>query len=163
MTCLQRIVDLLEAAGVPHRIHGDTSTRTADNQMEREQLPMRGVANVVVALAAGYRPAMLVLPANRDVHVGGLLRVFGWAHLRVADEDEVRSLFPDCEVGATPAVGNLYGVPVFLDEELAQEPEITFRAGSHTQGVTIPTDAYERLVRPIRGRFAVPLEPDAPE
>lgn len=153
MTGRQRLIDLFEAEGVSYRIHPHRPTYTAQEEAGAERLPGRRVAKVVIAIG-DQRPLMLVLPADRHVAVGSLARVVGGQDVRLAREDEFGPLFPDCEVGAMPALGNLYDLPVYLDEGLAQEPEITFLAGTHSESVTIPTPAFERLARPIRVSLA---------
>ena len=51
----------------------------------------------------------------------------------VATEREFKDSFPDCETGAMPPFGNLYGMSVFADESLAHDEEIAFHAGSHRE------------------------------
>jgi len=63
-------------------------------------------------------------------------------------------MFSDCEVGAMPPFGNLYGVPVLVDETLARDPVILFNAGSHHETMTITYADFARLVRPAQGSFA---------
>lgn len=155
MSCRERLIEFFETERIPYRMHAHPPTYTAQEEAGAEHLPGRRVAKVVIAFA-GHRPAMLVLAADRRVHVGALWQMVGWEHVRLASEDEMEGLFPDCEVGAMPALGNLYGLPVYLDTDLAKEPEITFLAGSHTESVTIPIAAFERVARPFKLPLAAP-------
>ena len=66
----------------------------------------------------------------------------------LAQEDEFRDSFPDCELGAMPPFGNLYGLPVYVDSRLSEQDEIVFNAGSHTDVVRMPFDEFERLAQP---------------
>ena len=70
------------------------------------------------------------------------------AEARLAHEDEFSVLFSDCELGAMPPFGNLYGIPVVLDVSLTDDPEIVFQAGTHTDSMKIRYPDYVRLVRP---------------
>jgi Ala-tRNA(Pro) deacylase len=99
---------------------------------------------------------MLVLPATHQVSLALAAQVLGVEHIRLAHEAEFAPLFPDCEVGAMPALGNLYGFPVYVDEALTQDPEITFPAGSHRVTVTIAYRDFARMVEPRVARFALP-------
>lgn len=155
MSCRERLIELFETERIPYRMHAHPPTYTAQEEAGAEHLPGRRVAKVVIAFA-GHRPAMLVLGADRRVHVGALWQMVGWEHVRLASEDEMEGLFPDCEVGAMPALGNLYGLPVYLDTDLAKEQEITFLAGSHTESVTIPTAAFEQVARSFKLPLAAP-------
>lgn len=155
MSCRERLIELFETERIPYRMHAHPPTYTAQEEAGTEHLPGRRVAKVVIAFA-GHKPVMLVLGADRRVHVGALWQMVGWEHVRLASEDEMEGLFPDCEVGAMPALGNLYGLPVYLDTDLAKEQEITFLAGSHTESVTIPTAAFEQVARSFKLPLAAP-------
>ena len=63
-------------------------------------------------------------------------------------------LFPDCLVGAMPPFGNLYGVPVYLDASLTDDPEIVFQAGTHTDHEVSVVSDYIKLVNPTVASFA---------
>ena len=60
----------------------------------------------------------------------------------------VQTAFPDCETGAMPPFGNLYGIPVYVDETLLEDREIAFNAGSHFELIKMAYKDFERLVKP---------------
>lgn len=92
--------------------------------------------------------AMAVLPASR--HVGlSLLKASARAKsVSLASEKEFRDLFPGCETGAMPPFGNLYGIPVFVDESLTRDKEIAFNAGTHSELIRLSYEDFARLVQP---------------
>jgi Ala-tRNA(Pro) deacylase len=92
--------------------------------------------------------AMVVLPANRKVVLSDLREALGAEKVKFATEDEFKSLFPDCEIGAMPPFGNLYGLDVYVAPSLTQEPEIAFNAGTHTEIIKMAYRDFERLVKP---------------
>lgn len=92
--------------------------------------------------------AMAVLPSNRKVILQDVRDVTGCDRVRFASEEEFRSLFPDCELGAMPPFGNLYAMEVYLAPGLAENDEIAFNAGSHTEIITMAYRDFERLVQP---------------
>jgi Ala-tRNA(Pro) deacylase len=100
-------------------------------------------------------PALAVLPAPRMVDFARFSEVVG-GEVRLANENRIAELFPDCQVGAEPPFGHLYDLPVYVDEELAGEEYITFNAGSHDEAVRILYRDYERLEHPTHARFAAP-------
>lgn len=114
---------------VPH-----SPAYTAQEVAASAHVSGHGLAKAVMVKLDG-RLAMAVLPAARDVDLDDLRRATGAADVRLAAEAEFAPLFPGCEVGAVPPFGNLYGVDVFADETLADEEDITFNAGSHTDPV----------------------------
>src|SRR5436305_1374111 len=77
--------------------------------------------------------AMAVLPANRKIVLQDLRDVTGSDEAKFASEDEFKAKFPECETGAMPPFGNLYGMDVYLAEALTQQDEIAFNAGTHTE------------------------------
>ena len=91
---------------------------------------------------------MMVLPANRVVDFQEVRLTLGLSHARLATEDELNRLFPDCELGAMPPMGNLYGMPVYADESLAEQEEITFNAGTHRELVRMAWTDLVQLVDP---------------
>ena len=75
--------------------------------------------------------------------------------MRIAEEDEFASLYPDCDTGAMPPFGIMYGQPVYVDQALCADPEIVFNAGTHTDAIRMRYTDYDRLVHPVVGAFAL--------
>jgi Ala-tRNA(Pro) deacylase len=90
----------------------------------------------------------MVVPATRLVDFQEVRLTLGLAHARLATEEELGRLFPDCELGAMPPIGSLYDLPVYLDSSLAGEDMIAFNAGTHHDVVHMRTAEYRALVRP---------------
>jgi Ala-tRNA(Pro) deacylase len=112
-----------------------------------EHLPAREVAKVVV-LYGDSRYHMIVVPANRLVDFQEVRHALGLAQARLATEEELAKLFPDCELGAMPPIGALYGLPVYLDSALLDEKMIAFNAGNHRDVIHMQTDDYRALAQP---------------
>jgi Ala-tRNA(Pro) deacylase len=92
--------------------------------------------------------AMAVLPADRKIVLQDLRDITGSEQVRFATEDEFKARFPDCELGAMPPFGNLYGMEVFVAEGLTANQQIAFNAGSHEEIIKMKFDDFERLVKP---------------
>jgi len=86
-------------------------------------IPGEKVAKTVT-LRAGNRILLAVLPSYR-VNLEKLATVVGES-VRLIDEQECYRLFPDCQPGVVPPFGELYGLPLYLDQTLAETPEIVF-------------------------------------
>ena len=99
--------------------------------------------------------AMAVLPASRRIDLTALQTATGAKSIRLASEIEFKDLFADCEVGAMPPFGNLYGLRVFVEESLADKAEITFNAGSHTELMRLAFADFSRLVKPAVLKFSL--------
>jgi len=119
---------------------------------EEDISPHRMAKAVVFQSDRGF--GMAVLPADTLLDLLELRFVLGLGHIRLATEDELQRLFPDSEVGAMPPFGNLYGIPVFVDANLAEAEVIAFNAGTHQDVVYMRFADFKRLVRPSIHFFA---------
>lgn len=99
------------------------------------------------------QPAMVVLPANRKVVLADLREALGADQVKLATEEEFQTLFPDCEIGAMPPFGNLYGLDTYAAPSLMQEQEIAFNAGTHTEVIKMASADFNRLVHPRPANF----------
>jgi Ala-tRNA(Pro) deacylase len=115
-------------------------------------VPGKGVAKTVV-LRAGKQVLLAVLPASRDVDLEKLAGVVG-TPVKLIEERECYQLFPDCQHGAVPLLGELYDLLVYLDETLADVPEIIFSAGTLTEGIRGGNADFVHLVQPWICSFA---------
>ena len=120
---------------------------TAQEIASSAHLPGEDVAKTVIVKLDGSM-AMVVLPAPEMVRLNHLKALTGVETAELASEEEFKGRFPDCEVGAMPPFGNLYGMDTLVVESLAGDHEIAFNAGTHTELVRMAWGDYERLVRP---------------
>ena len=97
---------------------------------------------------------MAVLPASYQVDLTTLKKATGVQTAELASEREFKQHFPDCETGAMPPFGNLYGIPVYVDETLTRDKEIAFNAGSHLELIRLAYEDFERLVQPLTLHFS---------
>ena len=149
-TRLQRLLsrNRAEYAWSVHR-----PARTARQVAYEEDIsPSRMAKTVVFNSESGY--GMAVVPANTSVDLLELRFLLGLNRIRLATEDELRNLFPDSEVGAMPPFGNLYGIPVWVDANLAEKDVIAFNGGTHKDVVYMRFADFKRLVRPSINFFA---------
>lgn len=116
-------------------------------------VPGRELAKTVMVKVDGQM-GMAVVPATRQVDPGQLADVAGAEKVDVATEEEFKDMFPQCEVGAMPPFGNLYNMPVCVDEALEEDEEIVFNAGTHAELVRMDYRDFKRLVQPVIGTFA---------
>jgi Ala-tRNA(Pro) deacylase len=107
----------------------------------------RELAKVVVVRLDG-KMALAVLPASVKVDLDLLREAAGTGKAELANETDFASAFPECELGAMPPFGNLYGMPVYADSRLAEDAEIAFNAGTHSELIRLMYTDFVRLVRP---------------
>ena len=105
------------------------------------------LAKIVIVKADGQF-AMVVMPAHDQVNFAKLRDVLAIKSVDLASESEFKDKFPGCEVGAMPPFGNLYDMPVYVSNVLAQQANIAFNAGSHSELMQVAFQDFERLVKP---------------
>ena len=149
------IREFLREAGVPYSVVPHRPAFTAQEEAAATHVPGRDWAKVVICFVDG-EAIEAVLPAPSTVNLDRLLELAGGNEIRLAQEDELRRLFPECEPGAMPPFRPLYGQSVFVDVALASEPEIVFNAGTHTEAIAMRWAHFAKAVRPIVGKFAEP-------
>ncbi len=121
--------------------------------------PGRSVAKGVL-VRAGDAYVLAVLPATRRVDTAQLSQILGVADVRIATEPEVETVFTDCEPGALPPFGRLYGLTTVLDLSLAGDPNMTFVANMRHEGVRMRFLDYEAIEAPLEASFSVEVRSD---
>lgn len=147
MAVLGKLKEFLDANHVPYEVRSHRTAYTAQEIAAEEHIPGREMAKVVM-LRDGRDYMMAVVAAPYHVGLDRLRRATKRPGLRLASETEFAGLFPECDPGAMPPFGNLYGMPVFVDAELARDEEIAFNAGTHDETVHMRYGDFARLVHP---------------
>ncbi len=153
MTCKDKLETYLRDRQVPFETQRHRVAFTAQDVAASEHLPGKQVAKVVMVFADA-RMVMLVLPASHRVDLRLASAAIGARDVYLAGEHEIAVAFPDCEVGAMPPFGNLYGVPVYVDRLLAEDDTIVFQAGTHTDTISMRYAEFAQLVQPVVAEFA---------
>ena len=148
MPLSERLRSFLDAHHAEYTVTNHPKAFTAREVAMAEHLPAREVAKTVVLFGDGEYH-VLVIPANRLVDFQELWPALGLVQARLATEDELRQLFPDSELGAMPPFGGLYGLPVYLDSNLAAAPAICFNAGTHREVIHMTTAEFRRVAAPL--------------
>ena len=120
---------------------------TAERTAQSAHIPGKELAKTVIVKVDGEF-AMAVLPASKHVSLSRLKKATGAENAEIASEAEFERLFPDCELGAMPPFGNLYDMGVYVAEQLSEDDEIAFNAGSHTELVQLAYSDFDKLVHP---------------
>ncbi len=144
---MAHVKEFLNANGVSHIVIRHPLAFTATSGAGAAHIPGKEMAKVVVVNLDG-KPALAVTPANRKVDLERLRQATGATSVELTSEREFTADFPGCEVGAMPPFGNLYGLDVYVDPHLAEDPEIAFNAGTHTELIRMSYKDFERLVHP---------------
>jgi Ala-tRNA(Pro) deacylase len=144
---LSKVKDFLDANAVKYVVVSHSKAYTAQGIAAVSHISGKELAKTVIVKLDGAL-AMAVLPASYQVDLPTLKRATGVQEAALATEREFKQHFPDCETGAMPPFGNLYGIPVYVDDTLTEDKEIAFNAGSHYELIRMAYLDFERLVGP---------------
>ena len=150
---VEKLKSFLDEKGVKYVAIQHSPAFTAQEIAATAHISGRELAKTVMVKIDG-RMAMAVLSAIYDVDFDLLKAGAGADTVELAAEDEFEALFPKCEVGAMPPFGNLYDLPVFADQALAEDEDVAFNAGSHNELVKLAYADFERLAQPTVCAFA---------
>jgi len=150
---LQKLREFLDQNSVRYVSISHSPAYTAQEIAASAHIPGQELAKTVIVKLDGDM-AMAVLPASFQVDLEDLRAAAGAGAVELATEEEFKGLFPGCEPGAMPPFGNLWDMPVFACETLAEDEEIAFNAGSHTELVKLSFADFAKLVEPKVARFS---------
>ncbi len=144
---VQKLKEFLDREGIKYISIIHSTAYTAQEVAASAHITGRELAKTIIVGLDGQM-AMAVLPANRKIVLQDLREVTGSDQVKFASEEEFKQHFPDCETGAMPPFGNLYGMDVYVAEALTKNQDIAFNAGSHTEVIKLRYEDFERLVKP---------------
>lgn len=145
----------LDEHGVNYRASRHSASYTAQEMAAAEHVSGKRVIKPVIVKADG-RFVMCALPACYRVDLPELKRQLWAKEVHLVDEQTVRELFDDCQAGAEPPIGRLYGMTTLMDESLCADTHVTFQAGTHEDAVTMSLADYRRVAQPELAHFGRP-------
>ncbi len=148
----KKLKQFLDGHKVKYLAISHSPVYTAQEIAASAHVPGKELAKTVIVKVDGQM-AMAVLPATRQVDFKLLKKALAAKKVELASEGEFADRFPECEPGAMPPFGNLYDMEVYVAEPLAEDEEIAFNAGSHTELIRLPYEDFERLAKPKVLRF----------
>ena len=154
----KKLKDFLNENNVKYVTMNHSTAYTAQEIAAAAHIPGKELAKTVM-VKIDAKMAMAVLPASYKVDFNLLKEAAGASKVELATEQEFKDMFPECEVGAMPPFGNLWDMDVYAAKSLAEDEEIAFNAGSHTELIKLAYNDFERLVEPKVVKYSYQLEP----
>jgi Ala-tRNA(Pro) deacylase len=153
----KQLIDCLDGNKVSYEVLQHPEAVTAQRIAQAEHVKGRHHAKVVM-VKSGDQHLMMVLPADSQIDLEKVEKTIGKA-VSLDNEQEFKTLFSDCAIGAMPPFGNLYGLPTYVDRSLAEQDYIVFEAGTHTDAIKMSYRDYEKIVKPKVNDLAIKLQP----
>jgi Ala-tRNA(Pro) deacylase len=144
---IEKLKKFLDDNNVEYVVMSHSPAYTAQRAAASAHISGKEMAKTVM-VKVNEKMAMAVLPASFRVDFNKLKEATGAKSVELASESDFRNMFPDCDVGAMPPFGNLYGMDVYVAEKLAENEQIVFNACSHRDLIRLAFADYERLVKP---------------
>ncbi len=149
----RKLKEFLDSKGIKYVTITHAPAYTAQEVAASAHISGKELAKTVIVKIDG-KMAMVVLPASSVIDFDRLKAAAGATRVELASEDEFRDRFPECELGAMPPFGNLYDMPVYVDESLTRDVEIAFNAGTHRELFRMAYKDFADLVKPEVGDFS---------
>jgi Ala-tRNA(Pro) deacylase len=150
---VRKLKEYLDSQNVKYESIPHSTAYTAQGIAALTHIPGKELAKTVI-VKIDDAIAMAVLPASSQVDLSLLKKGTEAETIGLVHESEFKDRFPDCETGAMPPFGNLYGIPVFVEESLTEDEEIAFNAGSHNELIRLSYADFEKLVQPTVLKFS---------
>jgi len=147
MPILKKLKEALDEAKISYEVFNHALAYTAQEIAAKQHFPGKEMAKVVMLDVDGT-PVMGVIPGSRKISLDMVRASLGANKARLSAEDEFIARFPNCEIGAMPPFGNLFGLKVYVDPALEQDEYIYFNAGNHVQTVKLKYADFAWLVKP---------------
>lgn len=141
---MKSLITWLDSEGVRYEIHEHDRSFTAMATARAEGVDPRTFEKVIWVRSAEGKDALMVVDSEDHLDLRKAREVLKSERVKLVPEDEIEMLAPDCEPGAMPAVGSLFGIPTYADFAVRDEPEVSFNAGSHTVAVRVDRAGWEK-------------------
>lgn len=144
---MQKLKEFFDTNHINYNLIPHTPAFTALEIAQSAHIPGQQLAKTVIVKLDG-KMAMVVVPAATKVNLDHLRTDSGVNKAELASESEFKGLFPECEAGAMPPFGNLFGMDVYVDTHLAKQKDISFNARTHSECVKLAYDDFAKWVKP---------------
>ncbi|MBI4428571.1 MAG: YbaK/EbsC family protein [Ignavibacteriales bacterium] len=155
MAKMTNLLRYLDDNSVEYKLMEHLPAFSAHETAVATHVPEREIAKAIL-VRIDEKFWMSVLRADHRVNTQAIKRMFSARNVHLAHEEDLESLFPDCELGAMPPFGKLYGLPILVDDSLTEDEEIVFNACSHTKVVRMKFSDFKKVAKPLIGKFAEP-------
>jgi len=153
---VKKLKDFLDSQNIKYITITHSPAFTSQEIAASAHIPGKELAKTVMVKMDG-KMVMTILPASLKIDFNLLKEASGASKVELASEQEFQDLFPECEVGAMPPFGNLYGMEVFVESHMTEDKEIAFNAGSHYELIKLSYKDFDISVKPKVIKFATKL------
>ncbi len=144
MAITERLKWYLKSREVDYEVVQHLHSSTSVGSARAARLPTGRVAKCVL-LEDEHGYLLALLPASCRISLEAIESQLD-RQLEFASEEELEEMFPDCEVGAVPPIGEAYNIPMLVDDSLLRLPDLYLEGGDHEGLVHISGEGFQALV-----------------
>ena len=144
MTTALRVDAYLRNAQVDYETIGHPAAPTSSEIAQSAHIPGNQLVKAVL-LKDGKGHLLAVLPSTHHIDFGAIKSLFHRS-LELAGEKELKSYFPDCDLGAVPPIGAAYTLDTIADTSLQDEEVLYFEAGDQNQLIKVDKTTFVTLM-----------------
>lgn len=148
------LLDWLVRNHVDYELREHPLTFTARETARAEGLDPRLFVKALGVETDEGRKAIVAIDAADHLDLVKARRVLSAGRVQLLREEELLDLWPGCDAGTMPPVGDPVGLKVYADFALRDDSEITFHAGSHRYTVRVERATWERAAHPTYADLA---------
>ena len=148
-----KVTKMLDNEHVQYKVCLHTPAYTAQQMAQKEHVSGDNVAKPVIVNADG-QDYMCVLPACCLIDFDALKSILQAQSIVLIDESRLKTIFPDCQIGAEPPFGSFYGMPTIMDDRLEKDEFIVFQSRSHEKAIRMDMDSYLKIEQPRIASFS---------
>lgn len=143
----KKLKEYLDSQNIEYVSIYHAAASTSQRIAATSHIPGKELAKTVMLKVDG-KMVMAVLPASHNINFDLFKKTANADRVELAGEMAFVNLFPDCEVGAMPPFGNLYGMDVYVAKILSEDEDIAFNAGTHTELIRMAYEDFLKTVNP---------------
>ncbi len=155
MSIAKKIQTYLKQQNVKYKLISHPHTGSSMETAEVAHVPGDALAKGVL-VKSNDEYFMVVIPSDYYVELETVRKLLV-KEVEMATETELSEQFPDCEVGAIPPLGHVYGIDTIWDPttSLGTQDRVYFEAGDHQHLVRVTGEQFHELMAPaVRGEFS---------
>lgn len=141
------VLEYLDRHSAHYEMNDHVDTFTAQQMAAQTHIPGMHVAKPVI-VRADEKVYMCVLPACCKIDMDALKSQVNAEDVELVDEKEMAKLFPDCQLGAEPPIGGIYGLTTIIDKSLEEDDYVAFQGGTHDKTIKMTMQEYKNLTHP---------------
>ncbi len=150
----QTLHSFLDERRIPYEAIHHRRDYTSQHTAADTHTPGKDFAKVIM-LSVNNSYGLFVVPATGQVDLEKVKRLLDARTVRLATENEIARICPDCEIGAMPPFGVLSNLQVYVSPHLIDDHLITFNAGTHEDAVRMLYTDFEKVAQPVVMDFTV--------